>query len=893
MTKHNVNMKPTARTKTLLNGTWQLEPSNDDIAPSRWSHLVPVPALVDVANPRHGWRNFKYHWHRTTFTVPERSELAFIIIEQAMFGTEVWLNGVHLGGDIACYTSQEYDARNALREGENELLVRVGKRENLPPHSAVGKDQERSEWIPGIWGDVYLLHCDNPRIKFIQVIPHIENATAEARVTVENLSADLATVVLSTFVSEKNSGVRVGNDLSQHFTIEPNSAAVGVVRYHVDGMQVWSPETPFLYELHAVVRKVEPQTLNPEPRGDACAVVFGMREFTIVDGDFFLNGKKILLRGGNIAFHRFLSDADRRTLPWEPDWIKKALIDIPKAHRFNFFRCHLGHMYNRWYDIADEHGMLLQDEWMFWTTTGSKEQIKKEFTRWLQDNWNHPSIIIWDPLNECTNDVVQKEIVPQMKMLDPTRPWESVDFVEEHPYIYSLGPVLNDQKFGFTRSMEEIENSSRPSMLNEFLWWWLDKDFNPTPLMKGVIERWLGPQYSEKDLVDRQSFLAQELVELFRRMRVDAIQPFVYLSNNGGPTAHWFIGDIATLQPKPILKTLKNAFAPFGLSIELWDRHFFPGERRKLRIFVFNDYLEPRRGKLRYGIVDVFGNWCSSATDEMSVDGNGCKIIEVDIRFSAGIGQYFVQAELTDAGSGGEVVCSKKVAHVYPQPDVADELHEIRVALYDEGEENRAFLRSCGIPVEDVHQSLLGEYGVLLVGEKMVRTSEYSAMVDSLTAFVRTGKSIIILEPEFGVEDKTTVTAAEGLHLDIERRADLDKGGYDSYVFAEDHGHPVWNGIAKEHLQMFNGAFGGEMVSQHDVTARAPHIVIARCGLHLRTLAAAEVTLGRGRIILSRIQTRGRLVSSKTVTSLYDRRADPVAQQYFLNLVKYASSKEG
>src|SRR5262249_12836424 len=145
-----------------LNGMWQLQPGSDGTVPSHWDHTVQVPALVDVAAPSYQWKHAKFHWYRKLFDVREQSELAFIVIEQSMFGTDVWLNGKHLGGTIACYTSQEYDAREALRPGSNELIVRVGRRDELPPESAVGNDQERAEWIPGIWGDVYILQCGNP-----------------------------------------------------------------------------------------------------------------------------------------------------------------------------------------------------------------------------------------------------------------------------------------------------------------------------------------------------------------------------------------------------------------------------------------------------------------------------------------------------------------------------------------------------------------------------------------------------------------------------------------------------------------------------------------------------------------------------------------------------------
>lgn len=892
MTKHNVNMKPTARTKTLLNGTWRLEPANDDRFPSSWGHTVPVPALVDCAEPQYDWRAFTSFWYRTTFHTTTSHDLAFIIIEQAMFGTEVWLNGVHLGSDIACYTSHEYDARNALREGENELVVRVGRREDLPPHSAVGKDQERSEWIPGIWGDVYLLQCDNPRIKLIQVIPHIENATAEARVTVENLSADLATVVLSTFISEKNSGVRVSNDQSQHFTIEPNSAAVGVVRHHVDGMQVWSPETPFLYELHAVVRKVEPQTLSPEPRGDACAVVFGMREFTIVDGDFYLNGKKILLRGGNIAFHRFLSDADRRTLPWEPHWIKKVLIDIPKAHHFNFFRIHLGHAYNRWYDIADEHGMLLQDEWMFWTTTGTKEQITQEFTRWLQDNWNHPSIIIWDALNECTDPIVQREIVPAMKKLDPTRPWESVDFTEDHPYIYSLGPVLNDRKLGFTRALDEIENDTKPTMLNEFCWWWFGNDFKPTSLMDGVVERWLGPNWTQEQLIAHQSFLVTELVELFRRMRVDAIQPFVYLSNNTGPTAHWFIGDIKDLQPKPILQTLRNAFSPFGVSVELWDRHFFSGEQRLLHVYLFNDHPIFHSGKIRYGFVNSDGQWCSHTSESVAVAGGSCYVKQITIAFPNIPDTYSLRVELYEHSDTVPVAQSQKIAHVFEPVTIPAGLKTLNLCLFDKRGEVGDFLQRHELSYHTPSQSFRdARYDILLVSEGSVRDHEYKTRLDEISEFVHSGGNLIVLEPEFGIDGKETVPLTNDVQLTIERRSDADRGGYDSYVFVEEFSHPLWNDITEEHLKMLNGGFGGEMVSQHHVIPDVPFTVHARCGLKLTTPAVMEIPVGRGTILVYRIQLRGRLLQNSHNDELFSRRDDPVAQQLLVNLLAYASKR--
>lgn len=882
---------PSHRKKHLLNGIWFFQPTSDGQMPFSWDHTIMVPSVVDCAEPRFRWQERTYFWYRTTFEVASLRECAFIVVEQAMFGTDVWLNGTHLGGNIACYTSQEYDARALLRKGVNELVVRVGRREHLPPQSAVGKDQERGEWIPGVWGDVYVLLCGNPRILLVQIIPHIKQKRVEARITLENLAPDPVEAMLTTRIVERRTGAQTSPALQQRIQLAPNSKGLVTTYHEVPEPHLWSPDDPFLYELESEVSRLESPAPKTSPSCDACVVCFGMREFTIEGGDFYLNGKRIFLKGSSIAFHRFLSDPDRGTLPWNLEWVKRVLIDIPKAHNFNFFRNHLGQLYNRWYDIADEYGMLLQNEWMFWTTTGSKEQIACEFTRWLQDNWNHPSIIIWDALNECSDEVVQQEIVPAMKKLDPTRPWESVDFVEEHPYIYSLGPVLNDRTFGFTRALEEIERSLKPTMLNEFCWWWLDKDFNPSSLMEGVIERWLGPRWTKEQAIAHQSFLVTELVELFRRMRVDAIQPFVYLSNNGGPTAHWFVGNIAELRPKPILAALKNAFSPFGVSIEMWDRHFFPSEFRTVRVYVFNDESQEHSGILRYGIVSASGEWLFEVKQAIALAAGESVSLTATLPIPSRTGKYGVRAELLREER--LVAYSEKPAFVCASPSAPRLLKERLVAVLAANEEMVRFLADHDIGTCSIGELTTNGASVLLVGEGKLFSSEYQSRLGAVTKFLRAGKTIVVIEPELGVGDRESVSVALGLDLDVRKREDKDKGGYDSYVFPEDEAHPLWSGVLPDHLKMFNGAYGGEVVSQHDVMPSRPMQVLARCGLGLTVPAVFEVPIEKGTVIVSRLQVRGRLVSGSGTDHLFARRPDPVLQQYLINLLAYATEHGG
>ncbi|MGA2623773.1 MAG: glycoside hydrolase family 2 TIM barrel-domain containing protein [Bacteroidota bacterium] len=877
---------PESRKIISLNGSWGLHPGSAGEPPSLFEHAVPVPALVDAAQPGYDWREYDYHWYEKTFFLDpqSRSESAFLKIEQAMFGTEVWLNGKHLGGDIACYTSQEYDCSDVIRyDRPNHLFVRIGMKHTLPPESAVGKDPERATFIPGIWGDVSLILSGNPRIQLVQVIPHIDSITAEVRVTIENKSAVAREVLFTSNILEKTTLAVSAYEVKTGVLVPPQSSRTVSFHQEIRDTKLWSPESPFLYLLELA--------LAADGRlQDTDTVRFGMREFKCNGGDFYLNGRRVLLRGGNIAFHRFLSDPDRGLLPWDPAWIRRVLIDIPREHHFNSFRNHLGQLYDRWYDIADEYGMLMQNEWQFWTTTGTRDQIAKEFTRWLQDNWNHPSIIIWDALNESSDETVQKHIVPHMKQLDPTRPWESVDFTEQHPYIYSLGPVLIDRPFGHSRSLEEIRNSPAPSMVNEFLWWWTDNNNEPTAMMKDVLPRWLGPFYTNEDVVARQSFLAQELIELFRRMEVDAIQPFVYLSNSNGPTGNWFTADIRDLQVKDILSAIKNAFSPFGLSVEIWDRHFFTGQRRVFNVFVFNDLPRQSKGVIRYGIVDSSGKWVSQSSEEISIFPVSRYIKPIVLNFPESPGSFAIRAELHDQKGGSMAIAfSQKIAHVFTTPDVPVQLRRASITVNDRDGEITGFLQHQGIHPIRWNAADFGRSDILVVeGNALFQADEYRHAVDAMTNFVANGKTLIIIEPEFGVVNKMTFRVLSELMINIEPRNDLDRGGYDSYVFAVDHTHPLWKNIVPDHLKMFNGAYGGEAVSEHEVVLPDGSAVLARCGLNLKTPVVMEIPFGKGKVIISRLQLRGRLISGPDTNDLFSRRADPVIQQYLLNLLDYA-----
>ena len=57
-------------------------------------------------------------------------------------------------------------------------------------------------------------------------------------------------------------------------------------------------------------------------------------------------------------------------LPWDEKWVRKLLVEIPKQMHWNSFRFCIGPVPDQWLEIADEAGLLIQNEYFVWTGNG-------------------------------------------------------------------------------------------------------------------------------------------------------------------------------------------------------------------------------------------------------------------------------------------------------------------------------------------------------------------------------------------------------------------------------------------------------------------------------------------------------------------------------------------
>ena len=356
--------------------------------------------------------------------------------------------------------------------------------------------------------------------------------------------------------------------------LKPDETKLLTQTIRIPGARLWTPETPFLY------------TLKTSTGADSSETRFGMREFRFDTATkrAYLNGKVYFMRGSNITLHRFFEDPESGTLPWDEKWLRELLVEIPKQMNWNSFRFCIGPVPDQWLDIADEAGLLIQNEFFVWTGypgragayRGRKwdvEEMIRQYKEWMRDNWNHPSVAIWDANNETLDDIFADKIIPAVRSLDLSdRPWENSyngpcgpnDPVEDHPYLFSnhffpdRGPQFKMTDLEGMAGL--VEKAVRPPhahamILNEYGWLWLNRDGSPTKLTKPVYDSLLGPDATGAERLALDGYLLGGLTEFWRAYRNYAgVLHFVYLTCSfpGAFTSDHF-QDLKTLQLEPTL----------------------------------------------------------------------------------------------------------------------------------------------------------------------------------------------------------------------------------------------------------------------------------------------------------------------------------------------------
>jgi beta-galactosidase len=702
------------RTVIDLNGIWDFERTTDAFPPGKFSRTIPVPGLIHLAVPvieeydkffkRPGKPEAKeqfnlynldytprYSWYRKKVFIPGdlKDKEGMITIKKSQYVTQVYLNGIDLGTSMACYTPIEFPLSRAIKYGaENEILVKVGERIWLPAEAAGGTDKEKEHYLPGIWDDVSLSFTGTIRINRLLLLPSAANRKVVVKAQLRSLIpaqiyyGDPMTdsVTLEVIVSEKNSGKKVASK-EEKFSAKRDNLTEVLFEMQLSDFKLWTPESPFLYNATARIRTVKGVS-------DEYSHQFGMRDFTSKGKFFFLNGEKYYLRGTNITLQRFFEDPDCANLVWDREWVKRLLVSYPKQLNWNAMRICVGIVPDFWYDIADEYGLLFQNEWLYWQNHGWDDEIKKEYTDWIWSDGNHPSIAIWDAINENTDMYIGNKLIPELKKLDPTRIWDagymhedimkSDEMDEPHPYE---GRIISTEKGSEKTSyplgdldykpeiLKMIRNAGVPQLVNEYGWIWLWRNGMPSKLTVDVYNYYLGANSTPEQNREFQAYDLQLETEWLRsEPDIAGLLAFCYLTNNFGYTGDWFTGNIRELIPSAALQWLANPFAPSAVYINLTDERYVkntvphkPGEKLSFKIAKINDRDKEVSGAIHLKILDKSGKISGEQLIPVTLAPWDRSSFPVEIILPKEKGGYLLVAEFLTKGSENPVISRRYV----------------------------------------------------------------------------------------------------------------------------------------------------------------------------------------------------------------------------------------
>ena len=618
-----------------------------------------------------------YFWYRKRFDAPAARAVAVLKVNKAQFGTLVYLNGIRIGEHYSCFTAGYFDVSRAIRWNKpNQLVIRVGAHPGvLPATVTCGTDFEKNRWTPGIYDSVSLISADNPVIVMVQIAPQLKGpAASESSALVQtelhNYSKSPIETELRQHVVEWKSGRSASETAAVKVRLAPGETKLVKQLLPVAAADLWSPEEPFLYQVET------------ETSGDAMHSRFGMRDFHFdtVTQKAYLNGKPYFLRGSNIALHRFFEDPKSGVLPWTESWVQRLLVEIPKQMHWNAFRFTIGPVPQRWLDIADEAGFLVQYEYAIWVgspvytdwrSSYDVNQMTSEFTEWMRDSWNHPSVVIWDATNESTLPEISAKVLPAVRGLDlSNRPWENSynapagqdDPVEDHTYfLEAVGGKFDAGQGGKPFEFTDLEwmdgpvanpftRSAHAKILNEYGWMWLNRDGSPTLLTEHLFPKLLG----DKDTIEnRRAITARVLAaetELWRAYRrYTAVMHFVYLTSSepDGFTSDNFV-DIEKLTLEPHFESaMTQAFKPLGVYLNFWHSAMRVNQSRPYEIFMVNDDQRQRVGDLTLMYANSAGQESVVKRIRFSLAPMGAQSYIVELNSPPSVGTYTLQAIAT------------------------------------------------------------------------------------------------------------------------------------------------------------------------------------------------------------------------------------------------------
>ena len=393
-----------------------------------------------------------------------------LTFEGAAHDSTVFCNGKKVGEHHCGYTAFTVDLTDSVLYGQDNLLcVRLDSRENLnvPPFGYVIDYMTYG----GIYRDVRLEVKEKVSLSDIFVHTAIDfrsspvtaQITSEITLTESNENVTIRQYYMpkSTAAAQESWRLLCEQTVSADVSCDKEFSLTATITAPL----LWDTEEANLYILKT-------QLYQDNTLLDETETTFGIREAVFKKDGFYLNGRKLRIRGLNrhqsFPYVGYAMPKSMQRL--DADLLKKELglnavrtSHYPQSHYF-LERC-------------DELGLLVFTEFPGWQHIGDdswKAQAVANAEDMIRQYRNHPSIILWgirinespddDAFYEKTNAVAHK--------LDPSRPTGGVRAMKKSHLledVYTYNDFLHDGEMpGCDPKKKVTSDMEKPYLISEY-----------------------------------------------------------------------------------------------------------------------------------------------------------------------------------------------------------------------------------------------------------------------------------------------------------------------------------------------------------------------------------------------------------------------------------------
>ena len=672
-----------------------------------------------------------------------------------------------------------------------------------------------------------------------------------------------------------------------------------VFAYRIDGLspELWSPVSPNLYKVEI------------EGQGIGCTKRIGFRRFEMKNGNFYLNGSPLFLRGNAInPPGRGIPDSLETSREFARDYVR-----FLKSQNINIIRIPTN---QNWLDVCDEEGMMVFGgrygrPRICESESNPSSDIDAAVEYYKRDEFSplsfHPSVVIYVMSNEMPYDGKKGErwheflqsCYGQLVKWDDTRAYignagygmgREADIYDVHRYwgwyYNSFLTFLN------LRDAERWQNTSREQAITftECVgnYTGINGAYNLCSRTKqpGSQKCWTGhAQESEqsKDALEYQAFVLKNVTEMFRRLRpanrrISGVMPFTIIFRNWDG-----ISAFSDMNPKPAAYQFGESYQPVLLSWENWTYNAYAGDSVPTVLHIVNDDDYCRDlidAKVRWRLLSGSGEAVCSGEltlPEIPYYGTYSSRLPVTLPQDLQTGKYLLEGCILKE----EAVISSNTVQIF----VADGRWK-----RDCAEAIASLSSATAVFGESTDISSLDAATPLIVAEDSWNRG-LSRRGTELRDFVSRGGKVLVLKQDDGFDTSWLPTRVEMLSESNNSPEYLSP----SYTYRdgmninlERPDHKVFEGLDYHNFRLWSDYTGfdetmdgfpriypvsnGFSLRSADLTKAA---VLANYSRNLSGTALCELFDGKGSVMLSAFDISGRLG------------LDPIADRLYANMLSY------